>query len=76
MYTLDIPPILFRENLDINKVVTMPNLVIMPASCTPLLDRMVDGIIGVWILLLTTNAKTITKPVKKNRNISYYTMLH
>jgi hypothetical protein len=75
MYTLDTPPILFRENMDINRLVTIPNMLTITARYTTLSDRTEDGIIGVWISLLTTNAKTYMKLVQKNKNISFYIML-
>jgi hypothetical protein len=75
MYTLDTPPILFRESPDINKVVTTPNMLTITASYTTLSDIMEAGTIGVWISLLTTNAKTYMKLVQKNKNISFYIML-
>jgi hypothetical protein len=72
---LDTPPILFRENMDINRLVTTQNMLTITARYTTLSDIMEAGTIGGWTLLLTTNAKTIMKPVKRNRNISFYTML-
>jgi hypothetical protein len=68
-----IPPISFRENPGINSAATIPNLRTILVNYMSLSGRTVGGTIGVWISSHTTNATTITKHAKKNRNFSFYT---